>query len=126
MHWQKAKWSSPLHGTTNHLLWADGEGFALAPEEAPRPERTWDEMASYVLAHGGAGWNDVARATTGERKYLQIRRDAMLDEGLLVNAGTRTNFKLWHRDDPARPTLDMSGSGLRTAADEPSAGRSTP
>jgi hypothetical protein len=30
----------------------------------------------------------------------------MLDEGLLLNAGTASSFKLWHRDDPARP-LDL-------------------
>jgi hypothetical protein len=103
VHWQKAKWSSSLHRTTNHLVWTDGEGFERAPEEAPRPERTWDDIAAYVLAHGGTAWGPVRDAIVGDDTYLQARRDAMLDEGVLVNAGTAKSFKLWHRDDPARP-----------------------
>jgi hypothetical protein len=34
-------------------------------------------------------------------------RGAMPEEGVVLNAGTRTRFKLWHRDDPARP-LDLN------------------
>ena len=110
VHWQKAKWSSALHGTTNHLHWVDGEAFELAAEEASRPERTWDDMASYVLAHGGCGWVKVEDAVEGQGAYLRQRRDQMLADGVLINVGTSTGFKLWHRDDPARPTLDATVS----------------
>jgi len=103
VHWQKARWSSSLHGTTNHLRWSDGESFTLAPDEAPRPERTWDDIAAYVLAHGGCRWSAVKDAVHGDDNYLTRRRDQMLDGGVLVNAGTDKRFLLWHRDDPARP-----------------------
>jgi hypothetical protein len=113
--WQKAKWSSSLHRTTSRLRWLEHEGFESEAEEAARPERVWDEIASYVLAHGGTGWGPVRDAVSGEDGYLQRRRDAMLEEGVLVNAGTDKSFKLWHRDDPARP-LDLSGADHRTTA----------
>jgi hypothetical protein len=121
VHWQKAKWSSSLHGTTNHLHWLDVEGFELAPEEAPRPERAWDGIAEYVLAHGGTAWTPVSKLVTGEADYLLRRRDQMLTDGVLLNAGTETRFKLWHRDDPARPpSLEESSGVRRLAEDEPS------
>jgi hypothetical protein len=106
VHWQKAKWSSSLHGTTNHLLWAEHEGFELEPEEAPRSERTWDGIAAYVLANGGTAWRPVEQGVAGNGDYLRRRREQMLAEGVLINAGTGQAFKLWHRDDPARPTLN--------------------
>jgi hypothetical protein len=36
---------------------------------------------------------------------------------VLLNAGTVKRFKLWHRDDPARPTLDTNGSVVGTVAE---------
>ena len=40
----------------------------------------------------------------------------MLEAGDLVNAGTGRTFRLWHAEDPARPTLDLQ---LRPEADNP-------
>jgi len=123
--WQKAKWSSSLHRTTNQLHWLEHEGFALAEPEAARPERTWEGIEGFVLANGGTAWNAVESAVEGRAKYLQGRRDAMLEAGVLLNAGTAKGFKLWHRDDPARPSLDTNGSRVGTAAeplDSPSGG----
>jgi hypothetical protein len=34
----------------------------------------------------------------------------MLEDGLLLNTGHGQRFLLWHRDDPARPTLDGTAS----------------
>jgi hypothetical protein len=34
----------------------------------------------------------------------------MLETGVIVNAGTRSRFDLWHRDDPALPSLEASFS----------------
>lgn len=116
---QKARWSSEHHGETIHLAWTAGEGFERVAGEAPRPERTWDEIAAFVLEHGGCAWNEVASAVSGERSYLTRRRDAMLAEGLLINAGTPREFSLWHRDDPARPPIDTSGSDPRIGGESP-------
>jgi hypothetical protein len=117
LYFQKARWSSSHHATTLQLVWAEGEGFELAEGEPARPERTWDDIATFVLEHGGCAWNKVDKAVPGQREYLQRRRDQMLADGLLVNAGTPAGFELWHRDDPARPTLDATGSEAGTGAE---------
>jgi AAA domain len=106
LYFQKARWSSEHHGTTLQLVWAEGEGFALAEGEPARPERVWDDIADFVLAHGGCSWNDVDGDVVGDATYKRRRRDAMLGEGVLINVGRGQTFELWHRDDPARPTLD--------------------
>ena len=80
--------------------------------EAPlsRPERTWDEIAAFVRAHGGTGWGPVQEAVRGDAGYLSRRRDSMLEAGVLVDYGVADfgeslgrRFQLWHRDDPVRP-----------------------
>lgn len=114
LHVQKARWASAWHATTLHLHWAEGEGFEVAEEGPERPERVWEDVAAYVRAHGGCSWNEVDAAVSGEGDYKRRRRDTMLADRLLVNAGTPKAFKLWHRDDPARPTLDAE---VRRSAD---------
>jgi AAA domain len=114
---QKARWASEQHGTTLQLVWADGEGFALAEGEAARPERTWEDIAAFVLANGGCSWSPVEEGVTGSSPYLRKRRDSMLAEGILVNTGRGQAFELWHRDDPARPTLDAAASGEGRGSD---------
>jgi hypothetical protein len=111
--WQKAKWSSSLHGTTDHLRWRDQEGFERAEPEPNRAERTWDGIEAYVLAHGGTSWTPVEQNVTGGGPYLRRRRDAMLGDGVLINTGRGGEGVpqvLWHRDDPDRPTLDTTVS----------------
>jgi hypothetical protein len=102
--WQKSRWSSALHATTTRLAWADGEGFALEEEGPARPERTWDDIAAYVLEHGGTSWSPVEEAVEGTATYLRDRRRQMLDAGVLFDVGQGQAFELWHRDDPLRPT----------------------
>lgn len=114
--WQKARWSSALHATTSKLIWADGDGFNLAEEDLSRPERVWDDIAEYVLANGGCSWNDVDANVTGTADYMRLRRDQMIDAGVLVNTGKGRGFVLWHVDDPQRPVeLD----GVRRPSDAP-------
>lgn len=124
VYWQKARWSSLLHATAVNLTWTEGEGFARAEAEPDRPERTWDDMASYVLENGGCSWSPVEKTVTGSGPYLRRRRDQMLADGILVNAGRGQAFELWHRDDPARPTLDSAtvseeGRGVDAVASAP-------
>jgi AAA domain len=111
---QKAKWASDLHLTKLDLVWAEGDTFARTEAEASRPERTWDSIADYVLAHGGTAWGPVRQTVSGTDGYLQQRRDAMLADGVLINAGGKGGFRLWHRDDPARPPLPESRAEDRT------------
>jgi hypothetical protein len=120
VHWQKVRWASALHKTTTHLRWAEGATFELDEQAEPsRPERTYDALADYVLAHGGCGWVTVEKAITGEAEYLRHRRDSMLADGVLINAGTEHKFELWHRDDPVRP---RTVSEDRHASDTPVSG----
>jgi hypothetical protein len=106
VYFQKARWASDQHATTLHLAWADGDSFTLDDAVvADRPERTWNDIAAFVREHGGTGWGAVRDSVEGETGYLTRRRAAMLEDGVLVNAGTIQKYELWHRDDPARPQL---------------------
>jgi hypothetical protein len=110
LYMQKARWSSELHQTTLRLAWAEGDSFTVEDPEPSRPERTYDDIAEYVLRHGGCNWNEVNKAVSGQADYLRRRRDVMLADGVLLNLGKGQALALWHRDDPARPTLDLTVS----------------
>jgi len=114
---QKARWASDHHATTLQLDCAGGDGFALSAGEPARPERVWNDIAEYVLANGGCSWSQVERAVSGQGEYLRLRRDSMLESGLIVNAGRGQKLELWHRDDPARSTLDATVSELGRGSD---------
>jgi hypothetical protein len=116
LYFQKARWSSKHHATRLYLRWGEAESFVPEEEAPSRPERTYDDLAAFVLAHGGCSWRDVEKSVTGEGDYLRRRRDTMLADGVLINAGTKRAFKLWHRDDPAGP---LSVSEDRHVADTP-------
>jgi AAA domain len=121
LYFQKARWASDQHATTLQLAWADRDSFELADDagdEANRPERTWNAIADYVLENGGTAWGPVAKAVKGEGDYLARRRDALLEAGVIVNAGTGKKgapIVLWHRDDPACPV--PLGTPLRGFSD---------
>jgi hypothetical protein len=63
-----------------------------------------------VLKNGGTAWGPVMDAVSGKGDYLARRRDQMLADGLIINVGKGQRFVLWHRDDPARPALDLAVS----------------
>ncbi len=111
LFWQKSRWSSALHGTSNHLLWQDGEGFAIED----RPEVTDATIAEGLLAaaleHAGASWRQLREGVTGNATDAARVRDKLLADGILVNTGTTHNFKLWAASDPA---LTNSGSEAGT------------
>jgi hypothetical protein len=116
---QKARWASERHATALQLAWAEGEGFTVE-DEPDRPERVWDGIEEFVLEQGGCNWNMVDKAVSGEGVYKRRRRDDMLAQGLLINAGQGQKFELWHRDDPARPPLDTTtASEDRRSSDAP-------
>ena len=115
--WHKVRNAGELHKTTTRLAWAEGMTFELVDEPPPRPERTWDDIAAFVLEHGGTAWRPVEQTVPGNGDYLRQRREQMLEEGLLINAGTATRMELWHRDDPARSPIDTSVSGGGHASD---------
>jgi len=90
LHVQKARWASEQHGTTLHLLWAEGEGFAVEEQ----PELTDDDLAERILAEIDAGpgtaWGPVEKAIKGVGKdRLRPIRDGMLAAGKIVNLRVR-------------------------------------
>jgi hypothetical protein len=109
---QKARWASEYHARTIHLRWADaGDTYIVDESVDDRPERTWDAIEAFVLDHPGCSWKGILAAVKGQKSYLAERRDAMLSEGLILNAGHANHYELWHRDDPARPhSLDENGA----------------
>jgi hypothetical protein len=114
--WQKARWSSDLHGTSMNLTWAEGATYTVdEPSEPATAERIRDGISEFVLANGGASWNAVDSAVSGKGELKRSTRTEMLSEGVLVNTGGGNTFKLWHRDDPARPNSDQ----LRPSGDAP-------
>lgn len=127
--WQKVRWGSTLHGKTWKLLWRDGESFELDETPERTDEDIADEILQGVREHPGASWNHVEKEVTGKAKHVRSVRDALLEEGLLVNVGTGKTFKLYRSDDPAipevRPERDAPGthpaSGTGTAGESASA-----
>jgi hypothetical protein len=113
LYFQKARWASEQHATTLQLAWAEGDSFSLVEAAANRPEAVWETLEQFVLAHPGCTWkavlttknDDGTKIVRGDLTYLGRRRDQMLDEGVLINAGRGGSFALWHRDDPARPMV---------------------
>ncbi|HEX5582516.1 bifunctional DNA primase/helicase [Gaiella sp.] len=104
---QKVRYGSGLQSTTINLVWGDGATFVVDETAQPsRPERTWNDIAAYVLAHGGCAWNEVEDNVSGKGAYLRRRRKEMLADGELINVGRGQAFELWHRDDPSRPSLE--------------------
>lgn len=132
LYWQKARWSSELHGTTTQLLWADGESYTL---EA-RPEVTEDSISEQLLAvvreHPGASWSKIRdlrdhegqKRIRGKGTTLDTVRDRLIAAGTLINAAPRKGqFALWVSDDPAAPRsptgTDWERLTFPPPADEP-------
>ena len=104
LFWQKARWSSELHGTTTHLVWADGATYVIAePTEPVTADRVREEIVAYTLENGGTTWNKVEASVGGNNDQKRDVRAALLADGTLRNTATGTRFILWHRDDPAAP-----------------------
>jgi hypothetical protein len=113
LFFQKARWASEQHATTLQLTWAAGDAFEIDEQaEVNRAEAAWNEIEKFVREHGPTAWGAVAESIPIEDGYLAKRRDLMLEDGIIVNAGAANHYALWHRDDPARPlsTSDEEGT----------------
>lgn len=102
---QKARWSTAHHATTVQLDWTEGEGFEVADAPADRDDNAIaDEILEAAHANGGASWRTVEKTVPGKNDRLRAIRDRLLEGGRLIDAGGRSGMRLWHADDPARPT----------------------
>lgn len=113
VYMQKARWASAYHGTTVHLTWTDGEGFALDDTRREVSDETIAEQILAVLAElPGGSWTRIRDLRDGDGQK-RIRgsntdaakvRDRLLDERAIVNTAAREGqFTLWKADDPALP-----------------------
>lgn len=129
VHWQKARWSSELHGTTTQLVWAPGETFTV--EE--KPEITDETIATGIIAavrdNPGASWSKVRDSdhVTGNATQCATVRDRLLELGQIVNTATREGYFNLVLPDTPEDTRSQLGTGLErltfpipAGADEPS------
>lgn len=87
VEWDKVRWGSALHGTAWKLLWRPGESF----EREETPEVTDDDLRASILAavekKPGCSWRAAEAAIKGTNECKRAVRDALIDEGALVNRG---------------------------------------
>jgi hypothetical protein len=111
VYWKKLRWSSLLHGTTTHLLWAEGESFEVQEREEITEATMADAILAAVFEFPGGSWRQIREQVRGNATEAAAIRDRLLSDGLIVNRAARDGqFNLWRADDPAVP-----GSELRTA-----------
>jgi hypothetical protein len=138
---QKARWASAHHATTLHLVWTDGDGFAVED----KPELDDDTLAEQILTaireSPGTGWTKIEggiRGVGNDRK--RAVRDELFAAGTILNVvkrdGTevaidhcpeRSPARLHLADDPAISHLrQSSGAGPAQAAPAQGAGTEAP
>jgi hypothetical protein len=123
LFWQKARWASELHGTSQHLLWTDGEGFDVEKRE----EITEDTIAEGLLAaareHSGESWTKMREHVKGNATDKARVRDRLIAAGTLLNVPRREGgFNLWRHDDPAAPRSEPGTAQERIAEATPEEG----
>jgi len=87
---QKARWASSLHGTTLHLVWTEGEGFAVVDKESRQGQieakiteaTVW--IVEYIHEHPGSARSKVEtafhEAHGGGRNTARKAVDRQLEE----------------------------------------------
>jgi len=100
LHWAKVRWAPTLHGTTWHLLWREGETYALED----KPEITADEVADSILAaiarNPGCSGRTIEKEAVGSTERKREVRDQLLEDGAIVNVPKGRTMRLYLADDP--------------------------
>ena len=106
--WQKLRWSSLLHGTTTHLVWAPGETFTVEAREEITEATMADAILAAALELPGGSWSQIRARVKGNAQDAAGVRDRLIADERLVNGATREgHFCLWVADDPAAPRSDL-------------------
>lgn len=120
VYWQKVRWCSPLHGTTTHLAWADGDSFTVKEHEEVTEETIVDALLEAVRELPGASWTKIRGQVKGRAVDVTEVRDRLLRDGLLVNGAAREGlFNLWVADDPAAPRSALGTARERLSFPSP-------
>lgn len=110
VYWEKARWSSELHGTSTHLVWGEGATFTVTEKEQATEDTIAEDILEKVRENPGASWNTIDGLVTGNGTKKRKVRDSLLAAGRIENTETGKKFALWHPEDPlleqVRPTPD--------------------
>ena len=87
VEWEKVRWGSDLHGRVWKLRWRDGESFELDETPEVTDEDIRDAVLAVAASQPGCSANAVEKGCKGGRDRIRAARDALLDEGILVNLG---------------------------------------
>jgi hypothetical protein len=124
LYWKKVRWSSALHETTSHLLWADGESYTVEVKPEITEDTMADDLLEAVRENPGGSWSKIRDRVTGNATDAAKVRDRLIAAGTLVNSAARDGyFNLWHVDDPACPRSEP-GTALERLSLLPPAGAS--
>lgn len=114
-----------MHGTSTHLLWADGETYTIEAKPVVTEDTMAEELLAAALENGGASWTTIrdSRNVRGKAVDLAKVRDRLITEGRLINTAARDGqFNLWHHDDPASPRSHAGTGWERLPLASPVAG----
>ncbi len=111
IYWQKVRWSSALHETSTHLLWAEGESYTVEKKPDVTPDTIAENLLAAIGENGGASWtkirdlndDDGKKIIAGNTTEKAKIRDRLLAEGVIVNTARKGLYNLWRADDPACP-----------------------
>lgn len=116
---QKARWSSTLHGTSAVLVWAENESYLVEDKQELTDDAIADAILEATRENGGKSWDPIERAVNGQAGRKREIRDRLLADGRLVNTSlTEGRFKLFASDDPLLLTIRPDPDG--TGTDSPS------
>jgi hypothetical protein len=138
---QKARWSSTHHATSLHLVWTEGEGFAVDERDELDDETLAEQILAVIGENPGTGWAKVEDATPGvNRQRRRDVRDGLFVAGRIVNVRRKkgepdrgldhveeaTPARLYLADDPTishlRPESGADGAQLENPAPARGAG----
>lgn len=123
LFWQKARWASAMHGTSQHLLWTPGEGFDVEQREEVTEDTIAEALIAAAAEHAGESWTKMREHVKGNATDKARVRDLLIAAGTLVNVPARVGgFNLWRHDDPAAPRSELRTDQERIAWATPEEG----
>jgi AAA domain len=121
LHVQKARGSSEHHGTTLHLLWADGERFTVEENVELDDEAIGQLILAAIRENPGTGWTRVEQETRGIRsERRRAVRDDLLRAGTIVNVAKKDGERIILDHCPERRPASLH------LADDPTIGHLRP
>jgi hypothetical protein len=124
LHFQKTRWAPDYHGTTLHLLWAEGDGFEVEEKEELDDEAVAELILAAIRKSPGVPWSAVEDETRGvgdDRR--RAVRDSLFAAGKIVNVVTeagaevaldhcppRRRSRLFPTNDPTIRNLERSSA----------------